>query len=411
MKSYLNSIACVALLLVFSMAAPASDHETTADSKGEKKTWKIRWSDGFKLDSPDGDFRLKFGGMIENDWMWASADSEIEAAYGDIYSGNEFRRARLFFSGIVYKTVEFKVQYDFAGGVAAFKDVYIGIRKLPFGTLRIGQFKEPFSLEELTSSKYLTFLERSLPNVFAPSRNTGLAALGYNKSGKITWGFGVFTESDNFGDAKAHGDTYNFSARLTYLPWVEGDNLFHLGVGYHYHGIKEGEALRYRQRPEVHLTHRFVDTQSFTADGANTLGIEAAAVLGRLSIQAEYMYDMVSSADYGDPNLQGGYIYGSCFLTPGDHRRYKKSEGAFDRTKPQNPWMADGGSGAWEVALRYSWLDLTDAQLFGGELMDVTIALNWYLNNVTRMMFNYVYADRDGIGSANFFQMRFQIDF
>ena len=377
----------------------------------DKDEWTWRWEDGFKLDSSDGMFSLKFGGMLQNDWMWGNADDEIEAAFGEVVSGNEWRRARLFFSGTVYKVVEFKVQYDFAGGDADFRDAYIGIKKLPFGTLRIGQFKEPFSLEQLTSAKYITFLEFSLADLFAPSRNIGFAALGCTKDERITWGAGVFTEDDDYGNATAYDDTYNFSGRITFLPWVQKNDLLHVGFGYHYQGVKEDESIRYRQRPEVHLTGRFVDTGNFAADGANLFDIEAAVIYGRLSFQGEYMVACVNSADYNDPTFQGGYVFGSFFLTPGDHRRFKKSEAAFDRVKPKNPWLGNEGTGAVELALRYSWLDLTDEMITGGELNNITLGLNWYINNVTKFMFNYVHADRDEIGAANFVQARFQIDF
>jgi phosphate-selective porin OprO/OprP len=307
--------------------------------------------------------------------------------------------------------VEFKVQYDFAGGDVDFKDVWLGLKDLPFGTLKIGHFKEPFSIEELTSSKYTTFMERGLPNVFAPSRNTGFAIGGHTKDERMTWGVGAFADANDYGDAKTYDNTWNLSARLTYLPWTQNSDVLHLGIAYHYQGVPEGGSLHYSNHPEVHLAGKFVDTNSFAADSAGILGTEAALVFGRFSAQAEYMYNMVSAPDYGDPTLQGGYVYATYFLTPGDHRAYKKSESAFDRVKPKKPFMGDEGMGAWEVAVRYSWLDLTDAEVFGGELMDITVALNWYLNNVTRMMFNYVYADRDGIGTANYFQMRFQVDF
>jgi len=377
----------------------------------EEVGFTVEWKEGFRVESADGQFKLKFGGRLQNDWMWGSGDDELEDAVGEIVSGNEFRRARLFFSGTVFSNVEFKVQYDFTGGDVDFKDVYLGITNLPFGTLRIGHFKEPFSLEELTSSKYLTFLERSLPNIFSPSRNTGFAILGHSGNERLTWGAGVFTDADDYGEAKSHGDTYNFSARVTFLPWLEGSDLLHVGFGYHYQGIQEGGGIRYRQRPEVHLTHRFLDTRSFAANSANIFGVEGALVYGLLSLQGEVMTALVDAPDYGDPNLNGYYVYGSFFLTPGDHRRYKKSTGAFDRVRPSRPFMPGGGTGAWEVAVRYSHLELSDGLIEGGILNSVSVALNWYLNSVTRFMFNYVYADREDVGSANFFQSRFQIDF
>ena len=75
------------------------------------------------------------------------------------------------------------------------------------------------------------------------------------------------------------------------------------------------------------------------------------------------------------------------------------------------------GKGAWEVAYRYSFLDLNDDVTIGGYVRDHTIGLNWYLNPYTRLMFNYVnsqttdYPGVEGVGRADIFEMRCQIDF
>ena len=153
MKAFLKTFLVIAMVACFAVAGFAADEEK--EIKAEKKAaktddaWKVFWDNGFKFESADKKFKLKLGGRIMNDWAWGDAGDDLP----EFVSGNEFRRARLFVSGDVYKYVTFKVQYDFAGGDVDFKDVYMGLKGLPFGTLKVGHFKAPFSLEELTSSK------------------------------------------------------------------------------------------------------------------------------------------------------------------------------------------------------------------------------------------------------------------
>lgn len=379
-----------------------------AHAEEEKKDWSFKWSNGFKLDSLDGKFKLKFGGRIQADWTFVDASREVEAAFGSFEDGNEFRRARLFFEGTIYERVEFKAQYDFAGGDADFKDVYIGIKKTPIGNLRIGHFKEPFSIEELTSSKYITFLERSLPNVFSPSRNTGFM-LHDQRGDRFTWAVGAFRETADTGIGSGNGKL-NLTGRLTFLPIYEekGRRLLHLGLSYSQKDLGD-DAFRYRQRPEAHQSPRLVDTGSFRADSAQILDLEVAAVAGPLWAMAEYFQTEADSAALGDPSLDSYYVQAGFFLT-GEHRVYKTSAGAFDRLKPKSNFGKDG-KGAWEIAARFSTLDLTDKGLTGGELDDFSVALNWYLNPATRFMWNYVSADRSGVGSVDYILFRTQVDF
>ena len=74
------------------------------------------------------------------------------------------------------------------------------------------------------------------------------------------------------------------------------------------------------------------------------------------------------------------------------------------------------GSGAWEAAVRYSNVDLDDGALNGGNLNQVTAGLNWYWNPNVRMMFNYIWAERDiaapqQSGDVQIFAMRASLDF
>jgi phosphate-selective porin OprO/OprP len=131
----------------------------------------------------------------------------------------------------------------------------------------------------------------------------------------------------------------------------------------------------------------------------------------------------------GDVDFWGVYVEASWFLT-GEHKNYELGKGRFGRVKPKaNFDPADGGWGAWEIAARYSYLDLDDRNIEGGVLWDVTAGLNWYLYPNFRWMLNYVHGDvrqrgvyvfddddvllgRVGIsGGADIIQTRFQVDF
>lgn len=364
--------------------------------------WATKWSNGFKVDSADGQFKLQLGGRVQADYTFASGDDALPP----LEDGFELRRARLFTSGTVYERVAFKIEYDFATGDAAAKDVYIGLVN-EWGDLRFGHFKEPFSLEELTSSKYITFLERSLPvEAFAPSRNVGAGADGSHGT-TLNWGVGVFYDADDFGLSTDENAT-NLTGRVGFRPIHSDDatRILHLGVAAT-RQERDG-TLRFRTRPEAHLSPRLVDTGSFAGDSTTLLGGEVAGVFGPFWFASEVMQADTDAPAVGDPTFSGAYAQAGWFLT-GESRVFKASEGAFDRNRPKANYGK--GPGAWEIALRYSTIDLDDAGVAGGEQDDITAALNWYLNPVARLMLNFVRADVDGAGEADFFLARWAIDF
>jgi len=382
-------------------------------AKDDAKAFNAYWKEGLHFDSVDGTFKLRVGGRIHNDWAWFDQDGALDRQVGNWQDGTEFRRARLYFEGLLYDTVEFKAEYDFADGDSDFTDVYLGLRDVPHvGRLRIGHFKEPFSLEEVTGDNYTTFMERGLPNAFVPSRNTGIMVHNHVLDDRATWAFGVFRETNDFGDGQDDGG-YNITGRITGLPIYEdeGSRLVHLGIAYSHHNPSDGDQ-RYSQRPESNQASELVDTGEFSADDADLVGLEAAVVCGAASFQGEYI---AASVDRGgpDPDFFGLYLQASYFLT-GEHREYSRSRGAFTRVKPKKNFLGEeGGLGAWELAARYSHLDLEDAGINGGELDNFTIGANWHLNPNTRVMLNWVFADADDRydGEGNILQMRFQIDF
>ncbi|HXK61164.1 MAG TPA: porin, partial [Acidobacteriota bacterium] len=160
----------------------------------------------------------------------------------------------------------------------------------------------------------------------------------------------------------------------------------------------------------AHLSPRFVDTGLVPAEAVDLLGTELALVHGPASLQGEYILADTDGGPGREPSFKGFYLQGSCFLT-GENRNYNASEATLDRVQPRKSFLSREGLGAWEIALRLSKIDLNNEAVRGGELMNWTLGLNWYLSSFSRIMWNYVRADLHETGNADIFQMRFQIDF
>ena len=375
--------------------------------------FKVYWDNGLRIDIPSVDGKFKIGGRILNDWAFFRADDDLEAVVGDNADGAEFRSARLYISGDLQKNYGFKAAYDMASGDADFKDVYLAVKKLPgVGGVRLGLFSEPFSLDASQSTKYSHFMERGLTHVFSPGRNTGIMNYNTLLDKRMTYAAGIFRDGDSYGDDQGDGE-YAFTTRVTGLPVYEneGRTLVHVGAGYSYRGVHEVDL---DTTPESHMAQDFADTGAFDADSVNQIDLAAAVVAGPLSAQTEFIWYAVDSDTADDPQFTGWYVFVSYFLTQ-EARNYITSRGTFGRVSPNKSFLgADNGPGAWEIAARYSNVDLDDGNINGGELTDYTLGVNWYLTPNVRVMFNYIYAQlTQGTldEAAHIGQMRAQIDF
>ncbi len=435
MKKKLTVLVIISLVTVVATAVHAASEEEfdllkdrvaqleAARANTQSNGLHMYWKEGIRMDSADGAFKLKLGGRLMTDFGWIKGHGLENDLGVDLEDGAEIRRARLYIAGTIYDNIAFKAQFDFAGGDADMKDVYVQFLSLPFvGTVTIGHFKEPFSLENLTSSKYITFMERSLANVFAPGRNMGVMASNHAMDKRVTWAVGLFRDVDDFGIGNADGgNAYSVTGRVTGLPVYEdgGRRLVHVGASY---SLRHPEdPVRYRERPEAHfIPERFTDTGSFNAEWINLFGAEAAAVYGPFSIQGEYVGVSATDANTAPGQetlcLNSWYVYGSYFIT-GESRPYDTKKGIFKRVKPkQNFNLSEGGWGAWEVAVRYSMLDLDTGMLpdTARTVHDVTAGINWYLNPNVRFMLNYIRSCVDGAdtsSSASILMARAQVDF
>ncbi len=378
----------------------------------DERALRPYWDGRLRMKTDDGKFNVQLRGRLHYDLVfWGHEASDIRDNIGPLGDRTLFRRARLGTRGTLWGTMDYMAEWDFAGGDAAVRDAYLQLNNMgPLGSLRAGHFKEPFSLEELTSSNNITFMERSLPVQFAPSRNFGFLLQNSVLDGRMTWAAGLYDQGDN----NRRGD-WAATARLTGTPYYgdDGNQLVHLGVAASHRGSGDDD-IRYRARPEIR-TERFINTGWLEQSGSSTLaGLEAAAKVGPASVQGEYIMACPRLEGQSNPTFDGYYVTGSYVLT-GESRGY--SGGSFGGVRPRRNAFENGGIGAWEVALRYSNIDLNSKDVRGGELDNITAGVNWYLNPNSRFMFNYVNtkAKRNDFNSssarADAYMMRFQISF
>lgn len=390
------------------------ESEEGKKSLGVGKTdFKVSWKDGLSFDTADKAFSLRIGGRVHYDIVLPDADDAVEAVAGDIDPTVGLRRARVDMRGTLYENVFYVNAIEFAGSSTTFKNNFFGLKGLPGGLVfQAGFFKEPVGLEEMTSANYITFIERSLANnAFAPTENNGLMLSGSHMDERLNWWLGDFQDNASQGPQPTSFQ-HNFTGRITHVPWQdkEKESLLHVGASIQDRS-PETELDRFRVRPSIPFVPRTQDTGDFSVDSELIVGLEAAFTRGPFSVQGEmYRADIEDHPDApgASPTYGGYYAMVSYWLT-GESRPYKG--GAFQRVKPKNNFTTKGGRGAWEVAARYSALDLDDDGQDGGVGHDLTLGANWHLNPNARIMLNYVLYTRTHVGDVNSIVLRFQVDF
>ncbi|MBK1727281.1 OprO/OprP family phosphate-selective porin [Halorhodospira neutriphila] len=382
---------------------------------------------------PWSSYVSEFGGRIMYDQTFAiDSDDSLKDGLGvdDLEEGAELRRARFFAEGAVAPWLAYKLQIDFGDGDVSTKDAYIkahGLGGLP--SVKVGHFKEPISLEEQTSSKYISLMSRTMltDGVISQGRNHGLMLTDHYGDDQVNVALGVFDTGQNGKSAI----TGRITAPVVYSNG--GRQVVHLGASLSQRNV---DTFELGLEPEVHKTDDFVATRDVSdsetgveilVDDTQVSGVELGAVLGPAHFQSEYGQLSLSTADGTDPSVDTYYVQGGFFLT-GESRPYDKADGGFGRVKPNRPFTgANSGSGAWELVARYSVLDAEEmagvsaidgdgnstsvAAAGVAETNVTTFGLNWYPVAHAKWMLNYVNADQDALGSASYVATRFQVDF
>jgi phosphate-selective porin OprO and OprP len=416
-------------------AASASGTSST----GEPLDLKVKWKGAPELSSSDGKFKFKVRGRLMGDYNGIDQDFPITGE--EDVSGVELRRARLGVEGVVFYDWKYKFEVDFAGDETAIKDAYVAYANwMPNwekSEIIAGNFKTANSLEDMTSSRFITFMERAaFIEAFGIDRMIGAGIWAGNEHWSFQTGY-FGTSSEDQGDF--FDDVTAYSARATVAPINNDTTIVHLGANYRHRNAgtlrdtAAADLFRYRARgADLHLADRFVATP-FIGEDDDMFVLEGAFVWRRFSVQGEYAQletNVPAAIAPGvSPTYNGWYVEASVFLTD-DMRNYEADEGAFGRVKPKNPFFGgSGGWGAWQLAGKYDVIDLSDgAQAINastaphavtctlcGEQETWLIGLNWWMTDYTALKFNVTQSEISGPGENNGatisgFGMRAQID-
>jgi phosphate-selective porin OprO/OprP len=370
--------------------------------------------------SADGNFTFELSGRAHLDWGYYDQDDNSVANFGGLDNNINFRRAIFGASGTLMKDFAYDLYFNFGDSGdeqnGVIYEAALHYKGIDGVKLSIGAIQPKLTLDDSTSSNDITFIERAT----AANLMTGIGA------GDGRMAVGGAGNTDNFfaaayytmgsvgpdtgGSSLTDGDRSNVLGRVAFATSPKEGPNFHFGLSGTYAANLPGDTIRFRDRPELRVDPtRMIDTSSFAADSALAYGPELAFNYGPFRAQGEYyIYTVDGLAGSPDADFDAWYLQASWILT-GESYKYSMSKAAYSGVSPDNPFLAGGGMGAWEIAARYSQADLNDSGLAigdqGGEQDIITVGLNWYPNKNVRFMLNYLNVDvedRANVANPNF---------
>ncbi len=407
------------------------DRMKSMPQPGKDPEVSVTFKDGFKFKSADGNFEGHIGGRA----LVHFRDIVDRHEDSNRTSTDQFfvRQARLEATMTFWKDWEVKVQADFPTGASStsgtLQDGFILWKRLPELNVRIGQFKEPFSQEESTPTRFIDFCERSVVNRLAPARDIGIMVQGKLFDNMFEYELGAFN-----GAGRAVNDVNDekeLCARLRVNPFVssEDGSLFkglRIGVSFSVQDV-DSAGIDALDLTTTELAVKFLDATAGLIDGhRQRIGVELSWVHQSLSVRAEWAQrsdEVLLGASDVDIDVNGWYFAATWIIT-GEKKALE------NRLTPANPFdLSKGDWGAFELAVRVASLDggdiidelLASSTLNAEKVTTITVGINWWPTKNVRISPNFIlenYSDDvtftgpvEQEDSVTGFIVRFQMDF
>jgi len=365
------------------------------------------------LSSTDNRFRYWFDNRVYADAAFYIGDNNYQGEDNEIGNGVQIRRMRFAMKAILWGHWGGEIDFDFGGNEVDIKDAYvryIGNR----WQAKIGNFREPFSIETMTTSRYITFLERPYATEQAPSRHLGIDYKVFTNH--VFFEGGVFSSKirnsliRDQNKKKGTDAGWSITGRFAWAPIKKDQQVLHFGIAGSYRKPKIQElgdpinSFRYGENAETEVNRKkYIDTDWIEKSDYKTIfGFEAAYSIKNFRVQGEYLgtrinrdKDLVPSGE--DKVKLGGYYFMASWLINNADYYYNMADAEFSQVDFRNDFK-----GAFEFALRYSYMDANTFKdneevpwLPGGSGEVYTAGVSYYFNYNVKLMLNYSYVNHD----------------
>ena len=359
------------------------------------------------MSSPSSKYKLWFDIRVQADGavFFGAPD------YADkIGNGVQIRRARFAVKGQVDENWYGEFDMDLANGLVELKDAIVRYTGIPNLEIQVGNFKENFSIQRNTTSRYLQFMERPMVcSALPPSRHLGFnikyakdwiwasaGVFGPEIAGSEEWGY-IADNNKDYG----RNCGYSATGKLVLRPLYKMDNAsLHLGGAVSYRtpksSVDPADYGKYRAsaRNSTSINRRkYLDTNTIPDYDHNLLWTaELAGHWGGLRYEGAFVMDHVffkpEAAD-PEPKKFWGWYAQAGYLLFGGSQRYDSNGGKYTKVKPGKKW------GDLELCARYEFLNLNCGKIFGGSAEAYTVGLNYWVTNNVKMQLNYQFNNND----------------
>ena len=360
---------------------------------------------GFWFSSPNGDYKVQFGGIIQADgrFFTSGADSTGSTFY--------LNRARPIITGTLWKYYDFNITPDFGQGKVVLQDAYIDDTMFQNANFQVGKYKAPFDLERLQVDRYLEYSQRSEIQNLVPNRDIGAELFSTSLfDNRLTYQLALMNGVPNNTAAvdTDNNDGKDFVGRLFTTPFVNSDNNWLTGLGAGFaatYGSEFGSTIstyktygqqtwftfnkgvtasgsRFRYEPQLYYYHGQFGLQAAFASDRHALNLNGTVTRGKTPV---YVNNYSTFTDTG-------YWAQLSYVLTGE-------DATFKGVTPRHPFDPFNGTwGALDVVARISnvavdsgvfKLGYANPNVSANNATEYAFGVNWHLNTNVKWQLDY----------------------